>query len=177
MRAIVKDLNFVPEYLLENEHSTRKQAIVLLSTVMGILVICSFVLIPKMILFYYQNAERNLDQEISKFNHVQEKIKEQSSISQNVSSKENIIKDIDATQIKVTEIIQKIKDGIPDNVYMRSYSISEKRINASFEINSPVDLVNLITSLEDMDLFSKVTVGTFPIVDKNEKIGINLELK
>lgn len=174
---IIKDINYLPDYILEKNLRTKKRLILTFWVFVCISVICGFLLAPMAIYGFYEIQIKNVNSQLTALASVEKKANELAEISDISNKKDSLLDRINGNQVRITELTAKIRNAIPYNVYMKSYMISEKNVTMSFAISSPLDTIELIRSLENLNIFEKVTISTFPIVDKSDVITFNLKLK
>lgn len=173
----IKDVNFLPDYIQVKHLRTKKKVILFLCTFFALIITSGFLLIPKLVYGYYEREMYVVDSKLAQLSEVQRKVDILNELNNKKAKKASILNEVNNKQVRVTELIDTIKNAIPYNTSLKSYAVNDKNIIVSFEIHSPLEIIALITSLEELDIFEKVEANTFPIVDKTTNIGFNLKLK
>lgn len=176
MKAI-KDINFLPDYILQKQLNTKKNAAIITWVLAGVFVVAVLYFLPIQVNKYYMAENYNYKIKLSKLSDVQQKVNELEGIIANKDYKKTVIAKINSKQVRIVENIDKINNIIPIDVKLKSYSISGKEISSNFTVNTPLEVIDLLDNLEKLNLYKKITLMSSPIVDENAIINVKLELK
>lgn len=174
---VIKDINFLPENLIENNKRAQKNLGKFVIFTAIVLILAGLLVIPQIIYMYYDAQANSLDLQLKSLSEVQKKVNTLNDLKSQASRKTNAIEEITSSQTKVTEIANKIISGIPATVSLKNYSISGTDIGLSFMVDTPLETIDLIKSLEGLDMFEKVTIPSVSIIDKSDTITMSLKLK
>lgn len=180
---LTKDINFLPDYVVAKEIRMKRQLYIISLIILFTIVFSGFFLIPEGIIYFYEKQEEKLNTELMQLSKTSQNVQELNKIEKALNEKKKILRIIDQKQnvngksLNITKIVSIIEDALPFGIILNNYSISEKKVVVSVSIDTPLDTIDVIKSLEDIGIFEKVTINSFPIVDKTQAINISLELK
>ncbi len=86
-----------------------------------------------------------------------DKIKEQKA---EIERKLNVINDLNTRRIITTELIYKVAEAVPDNVWLLSIQDKDKELTIEGEAQTASDVSNFMERLAKVGLFSKVNLIT-----------------
>ncbi len=99
------------------------------------------------------NEIKELDKKLGQI----DKIKEQKS---EIERKLTVINDLNTRRIVTTELLYKVAEAIPDNVWLLSIQDKDKELSIEGEAQSASDVSNFMERLAKVGLFSKVNLIT-----------------
>lgn len=172
-----KDINFVPDYVFEKQLKAKKQAVTMFWAAICVVFVLGLFSAPKIAYKYYDMYVKKLDAQLLQLSDVREKVNLLSRVTADKEMKKNVLSNIDKDQIMITKLVSRIENVLPNNIEMKSYSLTQDMFNVSFKVYTPLEIIELMNRLESLNLFEKVDISSLPIVDTDYIVSFSLKFK
>lgn len=174
---VIKDINFLPENMQENELKAAKAFLVGGVSALVLILLLLLAVGPKIVYKYYDVKRTQQREDLRKLSDIQKKVTQLEEINSNSNKKSQALVTINDAQIKVIDTISKISLGIPASVELKSYNITKDNVSLSFGVDTPLETIELLKGLENLNMFEKVDINSLSIADKAENLNFTLIFK
>ncbi|HEY8892274.1 MAG TPA: pilus assembly protein PilM [Clostridium sp.] len=131
----------------------------------------------------YLNSKNNLESsnllsEVNKYSGVEEKLKDLNVEKQDYQKKVDIINKIKNDEFNYVSIIDGIRDGLPQNITVKTLDIQKEKISVTLNIaNSTLDVARAVIAINNTKLFKTVDISEVKLDDTVKSISLDLLLK
>lgn len=175
-----KDINFL-EKLIEKEQKeiSENKAIVrevVVLSAITITMILITIVYSKIINFKYDISA--IDKQVVALTAVEDELNKLEIEKSKYESKIKAIKKIEEDSFNYIDILETIKDGLPEDIYLKSISLDKDNVNITFNINnSTLDAARAIVAVNNMGIFEPVELPSVKLNDDVKEISVELKLK
>lgn len=175
-----KKINFL-EKLNEKEHKEISEnkaiikEVIVLSTI-TIVMILATIIYSKVINIKYDISL--IDKEVAALSTVENELTKLEVEKSKYESKIKAMKKIEEDNFKYLDILETIKKGLPENIYLKSISLDKDIVNITFDINnSTLDAARAVIAVNNMGIFEPVELPSVKLNDDVKEISVYLKLK
>lgn len=175
-----KDINFVEKLnekdqkeISENNLIIR-EGIVFSAVTIGI--ILSTLIYSKVINFKYDIS--HIEKQVVALSSVENELSKLEIQKKEYQSKIKAMEKIEEENFKYLEILEVIKKGLPQNIYLKSISLNKDNVNIVFSINnSTLDAARAVIAVNNMGIFEPMELPSVKLNDDVKEISVDLKLK
>ena len=178
MKTPVKEINFIPDFVIKENQNKARLIMVAVGTVVFTLMAFAVYFIPEVRLSILSIQNENMNTEMKFLEDVKEIKNKLENLEARVDKKKKALEDISRNEVDVVLLMEKLTAAAPQNVSLTFFSVSgPENINVQYIINNPVEASNLVDNLRKLDIFERVEMPSIPIVDRRTDVKFNLKLK
>lgn len=179
MKKIVKEINFIPDFMLKEKEHTGRRIAVALGTAAIVLICFAVYYLPELKVFSLSEQLKNLNVELNFYSDVKEIKNKLEETEAKLAKKKAILDEISKGEVDVISMLEKLTEAAPQNVALSYLSTTgTDDINVSYIVNNPIEANQLVENLRKLDIFEKVEMPPgIPIVDRMTNIDFKLKLK
>lgn len=175
-----KDINFLEKLnekgqkeISENKAIVREVIVLSAITITMILITLVY---SKIINLKYDIS--TIDKQVVALNTVENELNKLEIEKSKYQNKVNAMKKIEDDSFDYIDILEAIKSGLPEDIYLKSISLDEDNVDITFNINnSTLDAARAIIAVNNMGIFEPVELPSVKLNDDVKEISVELKLK
>lgn len=176
---INKDINFLPERVTGARERRRKSVLRGLTGLLFFAALGWAILLPSRVACDYKNELVSVNREISKLEPARPVYEKKQKLLKDLKRKESAVKDIEARQLKVIDILRQINSILPRDCYVTYLAVKDKK-DFIIEVvtGNPVETARVLVGLRKLGLFEKVElagVGDVPLGEEPRPVKFELK--
>ncbi|MFD3158180.1 pilus assembly protein PilM [Haloimpatiens sp. FM7330] len=119
-----------------------------------------------------------LDEQIKKIGNIDVKYKEILDTKKEYEKKQETIKKIKQDELKYLEYLERIRKGLPSDVYVRNIYVDKDKVDLVVNINkSTLDKVKLVIAINNIGIFEHVELDSIKLNDSENEAKFTLIIK
>lgn len=178
MKNIVKEINFIPVFVIEERKRIARMIRVAIITAVITLAGFAIYFLPDIQISILKDTLRNYDTELNYLDDIKKIERKLKEVETKLTNKKKILEEINKEEVDIIFLIDKLSSARPPNVILTYLSIDKnKEVNVSYIVNNPVEATQLVNNLINLNIFEKVELPSIPLMDKKTDISFKLKLK
>lgn len=175
---VKKEINLLPQFVIKQKNELKRIIIITITTIALTLFGFAIYYTPQLKLLSLSVKLKGVNEEIE-FMSDAKQLKDKLDSTQAILDKKNgILKEIDADDVDIVPLLDKLTKATPENVRLSFLNVNGKNdISADYVIHNPIELNDLINNLKKLDIFKDVQTPNVPITDRQTDVAFKLQLK
>lgn len=169
-----QEINLIPQDFLLRRQKKKEKYYIFIAMV---LITSSFVLLylyPEIMIRRYENRVSQVMTALVETEAEEKKYASLLAYKEELEEKIRITEEIEKNTISPIELLDRLATLLPRGVLVDSFSFNREKLNISFVVQNPVQVLELMTVLEELEIFHVEQPAVIPLMEREETVHFTL---